>query len=78
MYHACSNLPCSRYTNEMHAQARSGRAERATLLVYYNYVIFKVYVLNPLPILCFFNAHSLDELDSECVSSGSLLAADLL
>ena len=38
MYHARSNLPCSRYTNEIYAQARSGRAKRATLLViiYYN------------------------------------------
>ena len=34
MYHARSNLPCSRYTNEIYAQARSGRAKRATLLVY--------------------------------------------
>ena len=33
MYHARSNLPCSRYTNEIHAQARSGRAKRTTLLV---------------------------------------------
>ena len=30
MYHACSN---SRYTNEIHAQAKSGRAKRAPLLV---------------------------------------------
>ena len=33
MYHACSNFPCSRYTNEIHAQAKNGRAKRATLLV---------------------------------------------
>ena len=33
MYHARSNLPCSRYTNEIYAQARSGQAKRATLLV---------------------------------------------
>ena len=40
MYHARSNLPCSRYTNEIYAQARSGRAKRATLLVYvYNYYV---------------------------------------
>ena len=29
-----NNLPRSRYTNEMHAHARSGRAKRAPLLVY--------------------------------------------
>ena len=33
MYHARSNLPCSRYTNEIYAQARSGQAKRASLLV---------------------------------------------
>ena len=36
MYHARSNLPCSRYINEIYAQARSGRAKRATLLVIYS------------------------------------------
>ena len=36
MYHARSNLPCSRYTNEIYVQARSGRAKRATLLVSFN------------------------------------------
>ena len=30
-----NNLPCGRYTNEMHAHARSGRAKRAPLLVYH-------------------------------------------
>ena len=44
--HCCSVYSCYRvgpaitfhavYTNEMHAQARSGRAKRATLLVTYN------------------------------------------
>ena len=37
MYHARSNLPCSRYTNEIYAQARIWRAKRATLLVINNY-----------------------------------------
>ena len=45
MYHARSNLPCSRYTNEIYAQARSGRAKRATLLVYYT-IILLVYNLS--------------------------------
>ena len=35
--HARNNLLCSRYTNEIHAQARSGRAKRAPLLVIINY-----------------------------------------
>ena len=35
---AITNLPCSRYKNEMHTYARSGRAKRASLLVIFIHV----------------------------------------
>ena len=71
--HCCSVYSCYRvgpaitfhavYTNEMHAQARSGRAKRATLLVHY------IHVCKCLQYMCSNSIYKLCCIEQSCNST---------